>query len=255
MKERLGIRHRYRKNREIMVSENSSLVEGQTNPADPEAHDDYTPTPIARIGASAARPQSPPMTEDDLYSPPRSRRESQAGQLIEYPQNVQAHDGSSPGLSYYSPGMLPSSSTTQHNGDSTPQQYQISQPPLSSPRRTSATSNIGYRGSPARPPRSPSSDLMMQSQGGEFEMRVRSGASTPSNANDPRAPDEVHPGPVRERQLAYSLNGSTTTAPVPPRVGSIPTVVVEESHSDATHQEHPPETPWTPTSSVTGMAL
>jgi hypothetical protein len=225
LKDKLGVRHRYRKTGKSSLSESDFLVNGPQNSVDVEANDDYVPTPIAMEGLSAARPEEP-------TTPPRSHsRSGGPAQSLEAPARYEVGPISAAALSYYTPSMLPPSSSGE-SSNVPPTQYQQSSPPSTPGRPSTGGSipNLIFRNGHVRA-------LGTDAQPAEYEMRVRSGLSTTAlgsnnpysnsssatvvGAYDPRAPDEVHPGPVRERQLAYPLSSSVSENMSPPRNESL----------------------------------
>jgi len=186
LKEQLGIRHRYRKNDEINTVESTALFEDQSQTS-AQMHEtgisNYIP-----VDQTLPTPRTPP------NDGPMTRRPSE-GLLDVVAEPTAPVSPISPAYSYYSVSALPPSATLN-----------------SIPRSPSPTA-FSHR--PLPPPavvHESRSRPSLSSDGGEFEMHVRS-TGTPPSAPRPRTPDESRSG-LRERQESY-LRSSTSPSRTP----------------------------------------
>jgi len=179
LKEQLGIRHRYRKNDEINTVESTALFEDQSQTS---AHEtgisDYIPVD-----------QTPPTSRTPPNDGPMTHRPFE-GLLDVVSEPTAPVSPISPAYSYYSVSALPASATLNSSPRSP-------SPPNFSPRPLPPPAVVHE--SRSRP--------SLSSDGGEFEMHVRS-TGTPPSAPRPRTPDESRSG-LRERQESYMRSGAS----------------------------------------------
>ncbi|KAF8310990.1 phospholipid-transporting ATPase 1 [Clavulina sp. PMI_390] len=181
LKEQLGIRHRYRKNKNSFT-ENSALFSGPvagTDHHDVESGDDYTPV---RFTAGEQRPQA--MSDGSLSPPPADRN------LLDI--QTDRRPPISPALSYYSASGIPVASATSDA-------FQPSQAPGSPPPNSS------------RPPSMPNAyvhENRSRPDGLDYEMRVRT--SLPS-LDSSGSPPPARAG-LRDRQESWV--GSSDRSPM-----------------------------------------
>lgn len=182
LKEQLGVRHRYRQNTSTQVAEDAALFDGASRSSEHlpgGVVDDYTPVRLTPSNPRIAR-------SDGSLSPPQTEGASQ--QLLDI--SAESSMPISPAPSYYSASAIPVSTS----GEASARQRTATSPPSTPQRRPSIPSAVVHESR---------SHPSLGSDGGEYEMRIRSSLPSLSPSGPPpRTPDGTRPG-IRERRESY----------------------------------------------------
>lgn len=188
------------------MPEDTALFTSATHSSDHLAEngiiDDYMPVNFT--------PSDNRVRSDGSLSPPQTEGTNQ--RLLD--AGADSAVSVSPALSYYSASAIPTSASgeTRHTASSPP----------STPQRRPSIPHAVVHESRSHP--------SLGSDGGEFEMRVRSSLTSSSPSGPPpRTPDGTRPG-IRERQESYVASPNITPARSPNPDG--PSVVHEEEDED-----------------------